>query len=112
MVFVIDISGSMREKPIEDTQSALFAALSKLDSEDLFGVIAFNDETHLFSSSMMPATMKAIENVTQWITLNFIAGGGTKILLPLNQVQLHVLAILRRTSLFNCKSFCLLGAHT
>ncbi|XP_022886753.1 inter-alpha-trypsin inhibitor heavy chain H3-like [Olea europaea var. sylvestris] len=75
----------MREKPIEDTQSALFAALSKLDSEDLFGVIAFNDETHLFSSSMMPATMKAIENVTQWITLNFIAGGGTKILLPLNQ---------------------------
>ncbi|CAA2955435.1 von Willebrand factor A domain-containing DDB_G0286969-like [Olea europaea subsp. europaea] len=85
VVFVIDISGSMREKPIEDTQSALFAALSKLDSEDLFGVIAFNDETHLFSSSMMPATMKAIENVTQWITLNFIAGGGTKILLPLNQ---------------------------
>ncbi|KAL2501390.1 inter-alpha-trypsin inhibitor heavy chain-related [Forsythia ovata] len=85
VVFVVDISRSMREKPIEDTKSALFAALSKLDPEDLFSVIAFNDETYLFSSSLTPATMEAIENVTQWINLNFVAGGGTNILLPLNQ---------------------------
>ncbi|CAA2992772.1 inter alpha-trypsin inhibitor, heavy chain 4-like isoform X1 [Olea europaea subsp. europaea] len=85
LVFVVDISGSMRGKPIDDTKNALVAALSKLDPEDLFGVIAFNDETYLFSSSLTPATVEAIENVTQWINLNFIAGGGTNILLPLNQ---------------------------
>ncbi|CAI9782705.1 unnamed protein product [Fraxinus pennsylvanica] len=87
VVFVVDISGSMREKLIEDSKSALFAALSKLDSEDLFSVIAFNDETYLFSSSMMPASVEDIENVTQWINLNFVAGGGTNILLPLNQIS-------------------------
>ncbi|KAK6139698.1 hypothetical protein DH2020_026566 [Rehmannia glutinosa] len=55
VVFVVDISGSMKGKPLEDTKNALSAALAKLDPKDLFNVIAFN------------------------------AGGGTNILLPLNQ---------------------------
>ncbi|KAL6575363.1 hypothetical protein OROMI_012648 [Orobanche minor] len=85
VVFVVDISGSMKGKPLEDTKSALFTALAKLDSKDLFNVIAFNGETYLFSSSLEPATAKVIENVIQWINMNFVAGGGTNILLPLNQ---------------------------
>ncbi|KAI3443544.1 hypothetical protein Pfo_000209 [Paulownia fortunei] len=85
VVFVVDISGSMRGKPLEDTKNALFAALAKLDAKDLFNVIAFNGETYLFSSSLEPATAEVIKNVTQWINMNFVAGGGTNILLPLNQ---------------------------
>ncbi|CAA0821529.1 inter-alpha-trypsin inhibitor heavy chain-related [Striga hermonthica] len=85
VVFVVDISGSMKGKPLEDTKNALFSAVAKLDSKDFFNVIAFNGETYLFSSSMEEATAKAIENVTQWINMNFVAGGGTNILLPLNQ---------------------------
>ncbi|GFP87217.1 inter-alpha-trypsin inhibitor heavy chain h3 [Phtheirospermum japonicum] len=85
VVFVVDISGSMKGKPLEDTKNALFAALAKLDSKDSFNVIAFNGETYLFSSSLEPATAKVIENVTQWINMNFVAGGGTNIQLPLNQ---------------------------
>ncbi|KAL6521303.1 hypothetical protein OROGR_017872 [Orobanche gracilis] len=85
VVFVVDISGSMKGKPLEDTKNAMFTALAKLDSKDLFNVIAFNGETYLFSSSLEPATAEVIENVIQWINMNFVAGGGTNILLPLNQ---------------------------
>ncbi|KAL0308412.1 UNVERIFIED_CONTAM: Inter-alpha-trypsin inhibitor heavy chain H3 [Sesamum radiatum] len=85
VVFAVDISGSMSGKLLEDTKTALFTALAKLDAEDLFNVIAFNDGTFLFSSSLERATAGAIENVTQWINTNFVAGGGTNILLPLNQ---------------------------
>lgn len=79
----------MRGQPLEDTKNALFAALSNLDPEDSFTVIAFNDDTYLFSSSLQLATKEAIENATQWIGTNFIAGGGTNILLPLNQVLVN-----------------------
>ncbi|CAK9155194.1 unnamed protein product [Ilex paraguariensis] len=85
VVFVVDISGSMRGKPLEDTKNALSAALLKLDPEDSFSVIAFNGESYLFSSSLEFATKEAIENATQWISMNFIGGGDTNILLPLNQ---------------------------
>lgn len=87
VVFVVDISGSMKGKPIEDTKQALCTALSKLDSQDLFNIIAFNSEKYLFSSSLELATKKSIENATQWIGTNFIAGGGTNILNPLTQAM-------------------------
>ncbi|KAJ8543357.1 hypothetical protein K7X08_005880 [Anisodus acutangulus] len=87
VVFVVDISGSMKGKPIEDTKQALSTALSKLDSQDLFNIIAFNSEKYLFSSSLELATKKAIENATQWIGTNFIAGGGTNILNPMTQAM-------------------------
>ncbi|XP_049413543.1 uncharacterized protein LOC125876401 [Solanum stenotomum] len=87
VVFVVDISGSMKGKPIEDTKQVLCTALSKLDSQDLFNIIAFNSEKYLFSSSLELATKKSIENATQWIGTNFIAGGGTNILNPLTQAM-------------------------
>ncbi|KAK6784566.1 hypothetical protein RDI58_018021 [Solanum bulbocastanum] len=87
VIFVVDISGSMKGKPIEDTKQVLCTALSKLDSQDLFNIIAFNSEKYLFSSSLELATKKSIENATQWIGTNFIAGGGTNILNPLTQAM-------------------------
>lgn len=93
-MFLIDISGSMRGKLLEDTKSALFAALAKLDPQDSLNVIAFNGETYLFSSTLEPATAEVIENVTQWVNMNFVAGGGTNIMLPLNQVSFYLLASL------------------
>ncbi|CAL5439423.1 unnamed protein product [Camellia sinensis] len=85
VVFLVDISGSMRDGPIENAKSALLAALSKLSLIDSFNIIAFNVDTQLFSSSMVLATKEAKENATQWISRNFIAEGGTNILLPLTQ---------------------------
>ncbi|GAA0156541.1 hypothetical protein LIER_14018 [Lithospermum erythrorhizon] len=85
VVFVVDISGSMRGTPLESTKNALISALAKLEPQDLFGVIAFNGEIYFFSSSLEPVTTETIKNVTDWIDMNFVAGGGTDILSPLNQ---------------------------
>lgn len=83
---MVDISGSMRGKPLEDTKNALLAALSKLDPKDSFNIIAFNGETYLFSTSMELATKGAVERATQWIGVTLIAEGSTDILLPLTKV--------------------------
>ncbi|KAL5835626.1 hypothetical protein ACOSQ4_015123 [Xanthoceras sorbifolium] len=85
VVFVVDISGSMQGKPLEDTKTALSTALSKLDQGDSFNIIAFNGETYLFSTSMELATQEAVERASQWISINFIAGGSTNISVPLTK---------------------------
>ncbi|KAK1365161.1 Inter-alpha-trypsin inhibitor heavy chain [Heracleum sosnowskyi] len=85
VLFVIDISESMLGKPLEDTKNALVAALLKLDQGDSFNIIAFNDEIHLFSSSLELATEKTLDKVTEWMSTNLVAQGGTNMLLPLNQ---------------------------
>ncbi|KAL9441972.1 hypothetical protein AB3S75_020473 [Citrus x aurantiifolia] len=85
VIFVVDISGSMQGKPLEDTKNALAVALSKLDPGDSFNIIAFNGETYLFSTSMELATKETVERAHQWIGINFIAGGSTNICAPLTK---------------------------
>lgn len=85
VVFLVDISGSMKGKLLDDTKSSLSAALAKLDPKDKFNIIAFNKETILYSSNMELATQEAVEKAIQWIHINFIVGDGTNISLPLNQ---------------------------
>ncbi|KAJ8430738.1 hypothetical protein Cgig2_009629 [Carnegiea gigantea] len=82
IVFVVDISGSVEGKPVEDVKRALYAALCELNPEDSFNIIAFNGQTFLFSSSLRLATQEVIEDAIQWIGINFVAGEGTSISLP------------------------------
>ncbi|XP_030448474.1 uncharacterized protein LOC115671142 [Syzygium oleosum] len=85
VVFVIDISGSVRGKLLEDAKNALSTALHKLDPKDSFSILAFNSEVFQYSTSMVLATSEAIKGAIEWINNNFIAGGGTDILQPLNK---------------------------
>lgn len=85
-MFVIDISGSMRGKLIDHTKNALSAALSKLNPHDSFSIIAFNGEIYQFSKSMKLVSKDAVERAIEWINMNFIEGGDTNILYPLNMV--------------------------
>ncbi|KAF2594051.1 hypothetical protein F2Q70_00045329 [Brassica cretica] len=86
VVFVIDISGSMKWKPLEDVKKALLESLAKLEPEDVFNIIAFNDNILEFSTKMELATDETISAVTEWLDSNLIASGGTNMLLPLIQV--------------------------
>lgn len=85
VIFIVDISGSMQGKPLEDTKNALAVALSKLDPGDSFNIIGFNGDTYLFSTSVELATKEAVERANQWIGINFIAGGSTNICAPLTK---------------------------
>ncbi|THU44622.1 hypothetical protein C4D60_Mb02t09320 [Musa balbisiana] len=85
VVFVVDISGSMQGKPIENVKSALSTSLLELRPGDYFDIIAFNDELHSFSSCMEPATEDVVENAINWMNKIFVAEGGTDIMRPLNE---------------------------
>ncbi|XP_058080000.1 uncharacterized protein LOC131228171 isoform X2 [Magnolia sinica] len=91
VVFLVDISESMRGWPLENAKNALAAALSKLTPADSFSIIAFNEATHLFSSSLVLAKEERVENATKWISENCIARGGTNIHSPLS-VAMEMLA--------------------
>ncbi|XP_068660894.1 uncharacterized protein [Aristolochia californica] len=84
VVFLIDISESMRGKPLENVQIAVVAAISKFSSADSFNIVAFNGETHVFSSSLELATVETIERASRWMNETCVASGGTNILNPLN----------------------------
>ncbi|KAF2287115.1 hypothetical protein GH714_038275 [Hevea brasiliensis] len=79
IVFVVDISRSMEGKPLEGTKDVLFGALTKLDLNDSFNIIAFNGETYLFSSSMELATAETVEKAVEWINQNFLQGAALEI---------------------------------
>ncbi|KAK7275571.1 hypothetical protein RIF29_16690 [Crotalaria pallida] len=87
VVFVIDISASMKGSPLENIKNALLASLSQLRLQDTFNIIAFNGEVNLWSPSMEPATEEAILKATNWVDTTFIANGSTNIFLPLSKAM-------------------------
>ncbi|KAG6520412.1 hypothetical protein ZIOFF_017462 [Zingiber officinale] len=85
IVFVVDVSGSMHGKFIENVKSSLAASLLELRPGDLFDIIAFNDELHSFSPCLEHATEEMVESAIQWMNKDFIAEGGTDIMHPLKE---------------------------
>ncbi|GKD91215.1 von Willebrand factor [Tanacetum coccineum] len=64
---------------MEVTKNTVGATLLKLDQDDSFGIIAFNDQIHLFSSTLELATRESICKAIEWIGMNFVPSGGTNI---------------------------------
>ena len=85
-MFVVDTSGSMKGKALQNVKKALSIALSELVHGDYFNIITFNDELHSFSSCLEQVNEKAIASATDWMNSNFVAEGGTDIMHPLNEV--------------------------
>ena len=85
-MFLLDISGSMRDVPLEKSKYAITESLSRLNEGDSFNIIAFNEGIQSFSSSLELATEEAITNATEWMWKKLYAGGGTNLMCPLKQV--------------------------
>ncbi|KAL9224198.1 hypothetical protein vseg_000260 [Gypsophila vaccaria] len=85
IVYVVDTSGSMQGKPLENTKRALREALSDLNPRDSFNIIGFNGEIRHFASSIKGASSETVEEALQWIDANFVVGDGTNISLALNK---------------------------
>ncbi|KAM6979733.1 inter-alpha-trypsin inhibitor heavy chain H3a [Aplochiton taeniatus] len=69
VVFVIDKSGSMSGRKMEQTREALLAILKELHRDDYFALFTFNDDIQPWRSSLIQATE---ENVAEAMT--FVKG--------------------------------------
>ncbi|XP_039014344.1 uncharacterized protein LOC120144317 [Hibiscus syriacus] len=85
VIFVVDVSASMRGNSLESIKRAINTALSKLSPEDSFNIILFRDETFLFCTSMVLASEEAVERASEWIAKNHCDGAGTNIFIPLQK---------------------------
>ncbi|XP_052620011.1 uncharacterized protein LOC111910089 [Lactuca sativa] len=85
VVFLLDKSGSMRGDPFEKSKHAIITSLLKLNQQDLFNIIAFNEGIQSFSSSLELATKETIRNATEWMWKTLVAEGDTNLMCPLKQ---------------------------
>ena len=80
LVFILDVSGSMSGTSIEQAKASLIQALGRLDPEDRFNIIWFNDRTERLYPRTMPATNDNIRSAISVVD-KLHAEGGT-VMLP------------------------------
>ncbi|KAG6549238.1 hypothetical protein Mapa_009224 [Marchantia paleacea] len=85
VIFLLDRSGSMSGRPMEDARDALRFGLGSLQPVDLFNVIAFDHESLFFSPQLVPAAVDVTHQAQDWIYSSIESRGGTDILTPLQQ---------------------------
>ncbi|KAL3688709.1 hypothetical protein R1sor_015018 [Riccia sorocarpa] len=85
VIFLLDRSGSMSGKPMNDAKDALRFGLNHLQPVDLFNIIAFDHEQICFSPQLLSASQEVTKQAQEWIYSSVDARGGTDILTPLQQ---------------------------
>ncbi|KAI1234384.1 Inter-alpha-trypsin inhibitor heavy chain H4, partial [Lamprotornis superbus] len=78
VIFVIDRSGSMTGRKIEQTRDALLKILQDLRPEDHFSFITFNNKVAEWKSSLLPATEENVASAAAFVQ-TLAARGGTDI---------------------------------
>ena len=78
MVFVVDTSGSMHGQSMEQAKSALYYALSLLDSSDSFNIVGFDNQVIAMSDKPIIANDFNLRRAERFI-YNLQADGGTEI---------------------------------
>ncbi|NXP59459.1 ITIH4 inhibitor, partial [Chloropsis cyanopogon] len=78
VIFVIDRSGSMTGRKIEQTRDALLKILQDLHREDHFSFITFNNKVVEWKSFLLPATEENVASAAAFVQ-TLTARGGTHI---------------------------------
>jgi uncharacterized protein YegL len=78
IVFVIDVSGSMRDMKIRQAKEAFTAVLGDLRAQDRFGVVSFSTETATMDGGLLVANATNVAYAKQHVA-TFVALGGTNI---------------------------------
>ena len=76
--FVVDTSGSMNGKKIQQVQNALKFCLNNLEMGDNFNIISFSTESRLFEKDLMTASKESLEKALKYVD-EMRAIGGTNI---------------------------------
>ncbi|MBS3818821.1 VWA domain-containing protein [bacterium] len=88
LIFVIDSSGSMKGKKIEQVKEAARFVIHHLKKEDRFSLVDFDDGVDVFSSNLLPATPANKEKALRFVE-EIEDAGGTNI----NEALLRALKI-------------------
>ncbi|XP_067243912.1 inter-alpha-trypsin inhibitor heavy chain H3-like isoform X2 [Chanodichthys erythropterus] len=78
VVFIIDRSGSMHGRKIDQTRLALLRILSDLDEDDHFGLITFDHSVDKWNRELLKATKQNLENAKSFVK-EIRDGGATDI---------------------------------
>ena len=76
MVFVLDCSGSMSGRPLEQAKDAVRAALSHLEPEDTFQIIRFSENATRLGTVSLPATRENLAQARRYLR-GLRSSGGT-----------------------------------
>jgi len=79
MVFVLDCSGSMRGRPLEQAKNAVSAALGQLKEGDTFQIIRFSENSTQLGATPLPATRQNLQLARQYLR-SLHGTGGTQMI--------------------------------
>uniref|UniRef100_A0A8D1BI25 Inter-alpha-trypsin inhibitor heavy chain 4 n=1 Tax=Sus scrofa TaxID=9823 RepID=A0A8D1BI25_PIG len=93
VIFVIDTSGSMRGRKIQQTREALIKILGDLGSRDQFNLVSFSGEATQWKKGLLPASAENVEEAKSYAA-EIHAQGGTNI----NDAMLMAVQLLERAN--------------
>ncbi|XP_047632651.1 inter-alpha-trypsin inhibitor heavy chain H4 isoform X4 [Phacochoerus africanus] len=93
VIFVIDTSGSMRGRKIQQTREALIKILGDLGSRDQFNLVSFSGEATQWKQGLLPASAENVEEAKSYAA-RIHAQGGTNI----NDAMLMAVQLLERAN--------------
>ncbi|XP_009580258.1 PREDICTED: inter-alpha-trypsin inhibitor heavy chain H3 [Fulmarus glacialis] len=67
VIFVIDISGSMSGREIEQTREALLKILDDIEEDDFFNFILFGSEVHSWKETLIKATPENLDEARKFV---------------------------------------------
>ncbi|KAM6248124.1 inter-alpha-trypsin inhibitor heavy chain H3-like [Spheniscus humboldti] len=67
VIFVIDISGSMSGREIEQTREALLKILDDIKEDDFFNFILFGSEVHTWKETLIKATPENLDEAKKFV---------------------------------------------
>ena len=79
LVFVIDASGSMRGRPLQQAKEAVATALDRLGEDDTFQIIRFSENASQFGPVPVPATPRNLGAARGYLS-SLQSGGGTEVI--------------------------------
>jgi Ca-activated chloride channel homolog len=78
LVFVLDRSGSMAGAKIEQARAGLEFSLSRLNPEDRFSIVTFDNGISAWRTELVPGTRENVEEAREAVR-RIVTGGGTNI---------------------------------
>lgn len=79
MVFVLDTSGSMSGRPLEQAKEAVLTALERLGPDDTFQIIRFSSDASALGADPVPATADNVRRARRYVE-RLDGSGGTRML--------------------------------